>query len=201
VTNPGTATSSASSGAPHVGRKAKSFGWSSGAAASHPAGLCTVAAHADGAVSSGTAVAAVPSGAYAASASIATDRGRADTDGRAFPSRPPRPLFGSSPRPRWPTTGRTGRTGSCRCLMFRQLTRPATPGNPSTRATRTTWDTPGGSCMWSLTVPGGKPRSSSMDRPGLVRVRAAFSDRRSPGSKITFGPMKSRAARRTVGIP
>ena len=36
---------------------------------------------------------------------------------------------------------------------------------------------------------------------GLVRVRAAFSDRRSPGSKITLGPLKSRAARRTVGIP
>ena len=90
---------------PHAGRKAKSFGWSPGAAASHPAGLCNVSAYADGAVSSGTAVAAVPSGAYAASASIATDRGRADTDGRAFPSRPPRPLFGSSPRPRWPTTG------------------------------------------------------------------------------------------------
>jgi integrase len=35
----------------------------------------------------------------------------------------------------------------------------------------------------------------------LVRVRAAFSDRRSPGSKITLGPLKSRAARRTVGIP
>jgi len=34
-----------------------------------------------------------------------------------------------------------------------------------------------------------------------VRVRAAFSDRRSPGSKITLGPLKSRAARRTVGIP
>jgi hypothetical protein len=36
---------------------------------------------------------------------------------------------------------------------------------------------------------------------GLVRVRAAFSDSRSPGSKITLGPLKSRAARRTVGIP
>jgi integrase len=36
---------------------------------------------------------------------------------------------------------------------------------------------------------------------GLVRVRAAFSDRRSPGGKITLGPLKSRAARRTVGIP
>jgi integrase len=35
----------------------------------------------------------------------------------------------------------------------------------------------------------------------LVRVRAAFSDRRTPGSKITLGPLKSRAARRTVGIP
>jgi integrase len=36
---------------------------------------------------------------------------------------------------------------------------------------------------------------------GLVRVRAAFSDRRTPGSKITLGPLKSRAGRRTVGIP
>jgi integrase len=36
---------------------------------------------------------------------------------------------------------------------------------------------------------------------GVVRVRAAFSDRRSPGSKITLGPLKSRAGRRTVGIP
>jgi integrase len=35
----------------------------------------------------------------------------------------------------------------------------------------------------------------------VVRVRAAFSDRRSPGSKITLGPLKSRAARRVVGIP
>jgi integrase len=35
----------------------------------------------------------------------------------------------------------------------------------------------------------------------LVRVRAAFSDRRTPGSKITLGPLKSRAGRRTVGIP
>jgi integrase len=36
---------------------------------------------------------------------------------------------------------------------------------------------------------------------GTVRVRAAFSDRRTPGSKITLGPLKSRAGRRTVGIP
>jgi integrase len=36
---------------------------------------------------------------------------------------------------------------------------------------------------------------------GIVRVRAAFSDRRTPGSKITLGPLKSRAGRRTVGIP
>ena len=36
---------------------------------------------------------------------------------------------------------------------------------------------------------------------GLVRVRAAFSDRRARGSKITLGPLKSRAGRRTVGIP
>jgi integrase len=35
---------------------------------------------------------------------------------------------------------------------------------------------------------------------GLVRVRAAFSYRRAPGGKITLGPLKSRAARRTVGI-
>jgi integrase len=36
---------------------------------------------------------------------------------------------------------------------------------------------------------------------GLVRVRAAFSYRRAPGGKVTLGPLKSRAARRTVGIP
>jgi integrase len=36
---------------------------------------------------------------------------------------------------------------------------------------------------------------------GIVRVRAAFSDRRTQGSKITLGPLKSRAGRRTVGIP
>ena len=36
---------------------------------------------------------------------------------------------------------------------------------------------------------------------GLVRVRAAFTDRRTPGSKITLGPLKSCAGRRTVGIP
>jgi integrase len=36
---------------------------------------------------------------------------------------------------------------------------------------------------------------------GMVRVRLAFSDRRTPGSKITVGPLKSRAGRRTVGIP
>jgi integrase len=36
---------------------------------------------------------------------------------------------------------------------------------------------------------------------GLVRIRAAFSYRRAPGGKITLGPLKSRAARRTVGIP
>jgi len=34
-----------------------------------------------------------------------------------------------------------------------------------------------------------------------VRVRVAFSDRRMPGSKITLGPLKSRAAGRAVGIP
>ena len=34
-----------------------------------------------------------------------------------------------------------------------------------------------------------------------MRVRLAFSDRRSPGSKITLAPVKSRAGRRTVGIP
>jgi len=36
---------------------------------------------------------------------------------------------------------------------------------------------------------------------GVVRVQSAFSDRRAPGSKITLGPLKSRAGRRTVGIP
>jgi integrase len=35
----------------------------------------------------------------------------------------------------------------------------------------------------------------------VVRVRAAFSDCRSPGSKITLRPLKSRSGRRTVGIP
>ena len=36
---------------------------------------------------------------------------------------------------------------------------------------------------------------------GLVRGPVALSDRRAPGSKITLGPVKSRAARRTVGVP
>jgi len=36
---------------------------------------------------------------------------------------------------------------------------------------------------------------------GLVRMRSAFSDRRALGSKITLGPLKSRAGRRTVGVP
>jgi integrase len=36
---------------------------------------------------------------------------------------------------------------------------------------------------------------------GCVRVRAAFSERRAPGSAITLGPPKSKAARRVVGIP
>jgi integrase len=35
----------------------------------------------------------------------------------------------------------------------------------------------------------------------VVHVRAAYSDHRAPGSKITLGPLKSRAARRTVGVP
>jgi integrase len=35
----------------------------------------------------------------------------------------------------------------------------------------------------------------------LVRVRMAFSDRRSPGTKITLAPVKSYAGRRPVGIP
>jgi integrase len=34
-----------------------------------------------------------------------------------------------------------------------------------------------------------------------VHVRAAFSDRRTAGTRITLGPPKSRAARRTVGLP
>lgn len=34
-----------------------------------------------------------------------------------------------------------------------------------------------------------------------VRVRAAFSERRAPGSAITLGPPKSEAARRVVGVP
>jgi len=36
---------------------------------------------------------------------------------------------------------------------------------------------------------------------GCVRVRAAFSERRAPGSAITIGPSKSKAARRVVGVP
>ena len=36
---------------------------------------------------------------------------------------------------------------------------------------------------------------------GLVRVRMAFSDRRSPGSKITLAPVKSRAGRRSCRHP
>jgi len=34
-----------------------------------------------------------------------------------------------------------------------------------------------------------------------VRVRAAFSERRAPGSAVTLGPPKSKAARRVVGVP
>jgi integrase len=36
---------------------------------------------------------------------------------------------------------------------------------------------------------------------GCVRVKAAFSERRAPGSAVTLGPPKSKAARRVVGIP
>ena len=36
---------------------------------------------------------------------------------------------------------------------------------------------------------------------GCVQVRAAFSERRAPGSAITLGPPKSKAARRVVGVP
>jgi integrase len=36
---------------------------------------------------------------------------------------------------------------------------------------------------------------------GCVRVRAAFSERRAPGSAITLGPPKSKAGRRVVGVP
>jgi integrase len=36
---------------------------------------------------------------------------------------------------------------------------------------------------------------------GCVRVRAAFSERRAPGSAITLGPLKSKAARRVVRVP
>jgi hypothetical protein len=78
-----TGASTAPAGTPHVSRKPESFSWSSGAAASDSARLCGVAAtatYADGAVSSGNAVAAVPSGAQAASASPAADRGRVGTD-------------------------------------------------------------------------------------------------------------------------
>ena len=38
-------------------------------------------------------------------------------------------------------------------------------------------------------------------KAGTVRVRAAFTQRRSNGSAIALGPPKSRAARRVVGIP
>ena len=34
-----------------------------------------------------------------------------------------------------------------------------------------------------------------------MRVRQAFTERRSPGGKISLGPPKSKAARRVVGIP
>lgn len=45
-------------------------------------------------------------------------------------------------------------------------------------------------------------RRCDLDLPGgVVHVRLACSDRREPGSKITLGPLKSRAGRRTVGIP
>ena len=69
----------------------------------------------------------------------------------------------SGPARRWPTTGPTARTGCCGRSVFRQPTRPGTPGNRSPPATPTTWTTPGGSCMSSLTAPDGKPRSM---RPG-----------------------------------
>jgi integrase len=36
---------------------------------------------------------------------------------------------------------------------------------------------------------------------GTVRVRAAFTQRRSNGSAVVLGPPKSRAGRRTVGVP
>ncbi|MGH3274284.1 MAG: hypothetical protein ACRDNZ_08150, partial [Streptosporangiaceae bacterium] len=36
---------------------------------------------------------------------------------------------------------------------------------------------------------------------GTVRVRQAFTERRSPGGKISLGPPKSKAARRVVGVP
>src|SRR5262249_38414346 len=38
-------------------------------------------------------------------------------------------------------------------------------------------------------------------KAGTVRVRAAFTPRRSNGSAIVIGPPKSRAGRRVVGIP
>jgi integrase len=38
-------------------------------------------------------------------------------------------------------------------------------------------------------------------RAGTVRIRQAFSERRSPGGKISLGPPKSKAARRVVGVP
>jgi hypothetical protein len=36
---------------------------------------------------------------------------------------------------------------------------------------------------------------------GCVRVQAAFSERRAPGSAVTLGSPKSKAARRVVGVP
>ena len=38
-------------------------------------------------------------------------------------------------------------------------------------------------------------------KAGTVRVRAAFTQRRSNGSAVVLGPPKSRAGRRIVGIP
>ena len=69
----------------------------------------------------------------------------------------------SGPARRWPTTAPTARTGCWPRSVFRQPTRPATPGNRSPRPIRTTWTTPGGYCMPSLTALDGKPRSTRPD--------------------------------------
>jgi integrase len=53
----------------------------------------------------------------------------------------------------------------------------------------------------SQSVARSAPRGGAALDAGSVRVLQAFTERRSPGGKISLGPPKSKAARRVVGIP